>query len=103
MKKIFNLYKVNKDLPKELVDLLNNSQNYNLKEKRILSVDEILDTNNDLQVDFVSLQLIPLIDCFDNDYICYDLENESWTMFNIVEEIKFKQTKNLVDLINYKN
>ena len=88
MDNISELYKVNKGLPKEFEDILNNSQNYCLIEKRILSIEEIRDANEDLEVDFISLQLIPLIDCYDNDYICYDFKNDIWVVFNIVDEIK---------------
>jgi len=64
---------------------------------RILSMDEILEASEDMEVDFASYQIIPIADVYDNDYIVYDAKNECWCMFNIVDEVKFGKEKNFID------
>jgi hypothetical protein len=66
---------------------------------RSLSLQEILDASEDMQVDFVSLRLLPLFDAGDNDYIAYDLNKKCWCMYNIADEIKFRESKNLSDYL----
>jgi hypothetical protein len=56
---------------------------------RILSLAEILDASDDMAVDFVSRGLVPVIDVGDNDYITFDFRNQTWCLFNIVDEIAF--------------
>ena len=62
---------------------------------RILSHNWILDASDDMAVDFIKWQLIPVFDMLDNDFICYDVANENWCMFNIAEELKFNEGKAL--------
>jgi hypothetical protein len=64
---------------------------------RILSLAEILDASDDMAVDFVSQGLIPVIDVGDNDYITFDFRNQTWRMFNIVDEIAFDAKDSVVD------
>lgn len=58
---------------------------------RLMSNEEILNASEDLDVDFVEIMLLPLLDTGDNDYIAFDLKNDNWCMFNIADAIKFKQ------------
>jgi len=62
---------------------------------KLLSHEEILKAPNELNVDFVGLKLIPILDTGDNDYIVFDIENNNWCKFNIVDSIKFKQRQSL--------
>lgn len=62
---------------------------------RLLSFDEVMDASDDLHVDFVNLKLLPLFDTGDNDFIVYHFENKIWSKFNIVDEVSFKNKKNL--------
>lgn len=62
---------------------------------RLLSCEEIIDASRNMNVDFVGLKLIPIMDTGDNDYIVYDIEKRSWCKFNIVDNTKFKQRKSL--------
>jgi hypothetical protein len=62
---------------------------------RLLSHTEILEAPKDLSVDFIGLKLIPIFDTGDNDYIVFDIENNCWCKFNIVDAIKFKQRQSL--------
>ena len=101
--KICELYKTNKKLPSNLIDMILNPQKLTLKEKRILSIQEIIDASSDMQIDFITLKIIPFIDCYDNDYICYDFQSEGYLIFNTVDEVRFKHSKDLNYLLNYKN
>jgi len=58
---------------------------------RILSHKEILNASEELSVDFTGLQLIPIFDSGDNDYIVFDIEKSNWCKFNIVDSVQFKQ------------
>jgi hypothetical protein len=58
---------------------------------RLLSHKEILNACEELSVNFIELQLIPVFDTGDNDYIVFDIENKNWCKFNIVDSVKFKQ------------
>lgn len=60
---------------------------------RLLSVDEIMDAEADLHVDFVNKKLLPLADCGENDFIVYQFDSESYARFNIVDECSFTQKK----------
>ena len=62
---------------------------------RLLSHDEILNASRELDVDFVELQLIPLMDTGDNDFIVFDIDGGNWCKFNIVDSIKFKHKESL--------
>lgn len=66
---------------------------------RFLSLDEIEYAEDDLHVDFKKRNIVPLIDCSDNDFIVYDYYNEKWMMFNIVEKVSFKKKQHLDDLL----
>jgi len=64
---------------------------------RLLSHKEILDATKELNVDFIGLQIIPIFDTGDNDYIVFDIENNSWCKFNIVDSVKYKHRSSLND------
>jgi len=58
---------------------------------RGLSNSEIINAKDDLDVDFVSMLLLPIFDLGDNDFVTFDFSDNSWFLFNIVEEVKFKK------------
>lgn len=90
---------------KEIIDAIYNivkNQEYETQNCRLLSVEEIISANEDMQVDFDSYGLIPVFDIFDNDFICYQKENDKWCFFNIVDEIAFKKDKTLKELLSFK-
>ncbi len=64
---------------------------------RILSPEDISDASDDLGVDFIGLKKLPLIDCKDNDFICYDFKEARYEMFNIIDEIGFMEKDGLWD------
>jgi hypothetical protein len=66
---------------------------------RKLSRDMILEASEEMNSDFIGYKLLPLFDCGDNDYICYDFENNIWCMFNIVDDSIFNKHKGILDLL----
>lgn len=70
-----------------------------LSEGRIVSDTEVDDSYDFIHVNFPKLRLIPLIDVGDNDYIVYDISHDSYSMFNIVENISFGAKKRLEDYV----
>lgn len=67
---------------------------------RFMSINEILNANQTLGLDLVSKKYIPIIDTMDNDFICYDLNNKKFVLFNIVDEVEIISDENIEDLIN---
>jgi hypothetical protein len=66
---------------------------------RLLSFDEILKATDELHVDFVTLGLLPIMDCGENDFIVFHFEDCKWSKFNIVDETVFKVKANLSELL----
>lgn len=99
LKRIAELY--SHQLPEIVIDLLSKDEKgYFLEnDNRVLSCDEIIDAEKDLQVDFVKKGIIPIIDCGDNDFIVFILQTNKWAMYNIVDEVLFKKRDSLEDLI----
>lgn len=67
---------------------------------RLLSLQEILDAESDMNVPFKKIGVLPLIDCGDNDFLSYDFKNYNWCKFNIVEEFKYSTKKSILDYFN---
>lgn len=87
------------DLPKIIKKILSSNKEtiFLSGERRILSYDEVLQAKDQLHVDFIAYGIIPLIDCYDNNFIVYDYKNNTWNMFNIVDECIFDTKKSLED------
>ena len=66
---------------------------------RSLSTEEILDADNDLHIDFSNRNIIPIIDCGENDFIVYHSANCNWSKFNVIDESVFKNRKTLDELL----
>lgn len=84
---------------KHILCIPENEENYD--ERLILqklSNDMILEATEEMNSDFIGNHLIPLFDCGDNDYICYNYENGIWCMFNIVNDLVFNRNQTLLDL-----
>lgn len=67
---------------------------------RFMSINEIRNANQTLGLDLVSKKYIPIIDTMDNDFICYDLNNKKFVLFNIVDEVEIISDENIEGLIN---
>ncbi len=66
---------------------------------RKLSNDMILEATIELKSDFISNHLLPLFDCGDNDYLCYDYSKGLWCMYNIVDDTAFNKHAEIIDLL----
>ncbi|MFH1113529.1 MAG: hypothetical protein V1792_06375 [Pseudomonadota bacterium] len=69
---------------------------------RILSPKDIRNAPTDLKVDFVTAQRMPVVDCKDNDFICYDFGIRNYILMNIVDEIVFDEAESVVEFFNRK-
>lgn len=66
---------------------------------KLLSLSEITQASENLHVDFISKKIIPFFDCGENDFIIYLSDEDRWAMFNIIDEVTWKMTRNLSDLL----
>lgn len=60
-------------------------------EYRILSLDEIVEAENDLHVEFKEKGILPLVDCGENDFIVFHFNDGFWSTFNINDETVFRK------------
>ncbi len=84
-------------LPIEIQKIITNNEKsiFLDNECRILSFQEIVDANSDLHVDFIKQMLLPIADCYDNDFLVYDYKNNVWCMYNIIDELIFDKNIDL--------
>ena len=66
---------------------------------RLLAYTEIQNAKEDLHVDFAAQKLLPLFDCFDNDFIVWHSDTQEWSLFNIIDRISFKYCSSLQELL----
>lgn len=89
-------------IPEDVVSLVATFPNGEFLEGpfcRKMSVREVLAAENFLHVDFRRHAIVPVFDCGDNDFICFQLANGRWTKFNIVDEISFADAADWTELI----
>lgn len=60
-------------------------------ERRLLAFSEIESASEEYDVDFIGKNMIPLIDCFENDFIVYHLVAGVWSKFNVVDGTVYKK------------
>lgn len=65
---------------------------------RVLSFDEIINAKQELHVDFQNQQMIPIMDCGENDFVVYHFKDGIWSKFNIVDETVFKKKNSLEEM-----
>ncbi len=68
-------------------------------DKRVLSFGEMKNAEEELHVAFSKRGIFPVIDCGENDFIVYYFSKNNWMMFNIVDEVSFKQCEKLEELL----
>ena len=75
-----------------LISALGNNPIFFEDEKfyRLISLTEILDAENELGVNISSKEIIPLIDCGDNEFIY------TWCKFNIGDDFEYSQKKSIL-------
>lgn len=66
---------------------------------RVLSFQEIIDAEHDLHIGFAEMNIIPIMDCGENDFIVYHLKSNMWSKFNIIDESVFKKKTELNELL----
>ena len=66
---------------------------------RLLSFEEVLNAEDEMNVRFSDIGVLPLIDCGDNDFISFGTKDETWFVFNIVDEISFRKRESLSELL----
>lgn len=64
---------------------------------KILSFQEVMDSSDDMNVDFTDIGIIPVIDTGDNDYIAYSIRENIWCKFNIADEFEYDRQKSIRD------
>ncbi|MDU6340446.1 MAG: hypothetical protein E6583_03860 [Clostridium sp.] len=85
--------KYHNELPNIIKEIISFSEDTIIfdDEWRMLSFSEIIEAEQDLHVDFVKMDIIPLVDCGENNFIVYDFEDKMWSKFNIIDECFFKK------------
>lgn len=68
-------------------------------EKRALSYIEIKSASDVLEIDALSMGIIPIIDTYDCTYIVYLVKEKKWAMYSIDDGIIYKKTDELEDLL----
>ena len=76
-------------IPEEVAKLISLNLDKLSDNSRVMDIAEICRSSELYGVDFIGKKIIPCIDCFDNDFIVYDLKTMKWMSFNIVDEIAF--------------
>jgi len=86
-------------LPKELQRVISlNIDGVSYDDKSVfngLSAKAILKAYDDLYIDFVGLNLVPLFDIGDNDYIVYDLKKKCYALYDISEDDEHSEESDL--------
>lgn len=69
------------------------------EERRALSFDEIMYANEDIGVDFVERNMIPVIDAYDLSYIVYLTEESTWAIYNVADDDIFEEDELLANIL----
>lgn len=69
------------------------------EERRVLAYDEIVDFDLEYDFELEEYGIIPLIDCYDNDYIVYLVNEDKWAKFNTSDKCIFKKKNTVEELI----
>jgi len=64
-----------------------------------LSANAILNAYNDLYVDFVGLQLLPLFDIGDNDYIVFNIKKRCYAIYDISDDDEYSEESDLLKYV----
>jgi hypothetical protein len=97
IREIENLYKTK--FPTEVTKVVSlNKDGVSYDDKSIfngLSINAILNAYNDLYVDFVGLQLLPLFEIGDNEYIVYNIKKRCYAIYDISDDDEYSEESNL--------
>ena len=64
-----------------------------------LSSNAILNAYNDLYIDFVGLNLVPLFDIGDNEYIVYNLKKRRYAIYDISDDDEYSEESDLLKYV----
>jgi len=64
-----------------------------------LSSNAILKAYDDLYIDFVGLNLVPLFEIGDNEYIVYDLKKKCYALYDISEDDEYSEERDLLKYV----
>jgi len=64
-----------------------------------LSSNAIINAYNDLYIDFVGLNLLPLFDIGDNEYIVYDLKKRCYALYDISDDDEYSEESDLLKYV----
>ena len=64
-----------------------------------LSANAILNAYNDLYIDFVGLNLVPLFDIGDNEYIVYNLKKRRYALYDISDDDEYSEESDLLKYV----
>jgi len=64
-----------------------------------LSAKAILNAYNDLYVDFVSLQLLPLFEIGDSEYIVYNFAKRRYAIYDISDDDEYSEESDLLKYV----
>jgi len=64
-----------------------------------LSSNAILNAYDDLYIDFVGLNLVPLFDIGDNEYIVYNLKKKCYALYDISEDDEHSEERDLLKYV----
>jgi hypothetical protein len=64
-----------------------------------LSANAILNAYNDLYVDFVALQLLPLFEIGDSEYIVYNLKKRCYAIYDISDDHEYREESDLLKYV----
>ncbi len=67
---------------------------------RFLNIKELEELEDNYEYNFIENNLLPFIDCYDSNYICYDFKNKKYVLYNITDKIVFEEYKTLLEIIN---
>lgn len=97
IKEIEHIY--HNELPEIMKKIISSNDQSILVEpgKRLLSYAEIKNADEWLETDFQGLQMIPVFDFYDNDFLVYCFNTDTWGLFNIIEGVLFDEKNDLKD------
>ena len=67
---------------------------------KVLSLDEIIDAETDLGIDFRALKMIPVIDCYDNQFLVYQMDKRNWGLYSMDDDIIFDENESMEELLS---
>jgi len=64
-----------------------------------LSADAIVNAYNNLYIDFVSLNLVPLFDIGDSEYIVYNIKKRCYALYDISDDDEYREASDLLEYV----